>query len=181
MSKNSDSPHNPSYLHFCWTLFHFSGPLRCARFAENLTKIFWVSYFVEFVLCRFSHFNIAIAYSNSKFCCAWTQSFLWVHLQFRQNEHTPDTPGLDFSWRLLFHCFKPRVDIHTFWGGVSDTHSTSFYSEYEWKQYLLHIVRRMLVVVFIRFIRALALSKECSIYISQQCGLTGTLAYAHAQ
>ena len=29
-----------------------------------------VSYFVEFVLGRFSHFNIVIAYSNSKFCGA---------------------------------------------------------------------------------------------------------------
>ena len=49
----------PGVCSFCW----------------NLTKIFWVSYFVEFVLGRFSHFNIAIAYSNSKFCGAWTPSF----------------------------------------------------------------------------------------------------------
>ena len=45
----------PGVCSFCW----------------NLTQIFWVSYFVVFVLGRFSHFNIA----NSKFCGAWTPSF----------------------------------------------------------------------------------------------------------
>ena len=74
--------------------------LGCARFAEIWLKYFWVSYFVEFVLVRFSYFNIAIAYSNSKFCGAWTPKFLWVHLQFKQNEHTPGGkhPPLEGTW-----------------------------------------------------------------------------------
>ena len=52
-----------------------SGSPGVCSFCWNLTKIFWISYFVEFVLGIFSHFNIAIAYSNSKFCGAWTPSF----------------------------------------------------------------------------------------------------------
>ena len=68
--------------HHCWPVVNPCGFLtHCTEtpgvcsFSRNLTKIFWVSYFVEFVLGRFSHFNIAIAYSNSKFCGAWTPSF----------------------------------------------------------------------------------------------------------
>ena len=47
---------------------------------------------MEFVLGRFSHFNIAIAYSNSTFCGAWTLSFCeftWKPSKYQQNEHTP--------------------------------------------------------------------------------------------
>ena len=51
------------------------GTAGVCSFCWNLTKIFWVSHFVDFVLGRFSHFNIAIAYSNSKFCGAWVPSF----------------------------------------------------------------------------------------------------------
>ena len=40
-----------------------------------LPKLYWAPDFMEFVLGRFSHFNIAIAYSNSTFCGAWTPSF----------------------------------------------------------------------------------------------------------
>ena len=40
-----------------------------------LLKFYWAPDIVEFVLGRFSHFNIAIAYSNSTFCGAWTPSF----------------------------------------------------------------------------------------------------------
>ena len=40
-----------------------------------LLKFYWVPDIVQLVLGRFSHFNIAIAYSNSKFCGTWTSSF----------------------------------------------------------------------------------------------------------
>ena len=40
-----------------------------------LLKLYWAPDIVKFVLGRFSHFNIAIAYSNSTFCSAWTPSF----------------------------------------------------------------------------------------------------------
>ena len=40
-----------------------------------LLKFHWAPDIMEFVLGRFSHFNIAIAYSNSTFCGAWTPSF----------------------------------------------------------------------------------------------------------
>ena len=62
-------------------------------FCWNLTKIFWVSYFVEFVLGRFSHFNIAIAYSNSKFCGASTSRFC----EFTCNLSKTSTPLIVWS------------------------------------------------------------------------------------
>ena len=71
----------PGVCSFCW----------------NLTKIFWVSYFVEFVLGRFSHFNIAIAYSNSKFCSAWTPSFCQLTCNFGKTS-TPQ-PTYDLNER----------------------------------------------------------------------------------
>ena len=40
-----------------------------------LLKFYWAPDIVKFVLGRFSHFNIAISYSNSTFCGAWTPSF----------------------------------------------------------------------------------------------------------
>ena len=40
-----------------------------------LLKFYRAPDIVEFVLGKFSHFNIAIAYSNSKFCGARTPSF----------------------------------------------------------------------------------------------------------
>ena len=48
---------------------------------------------MEFVLGRFSHFCIAIAYSNSTFCGAWTPSFCEFTgklSKFQENEHTPE-------------------------------------------------------------------------------------------
>ena len=44
------------------------------------------------MLGRFSHFNIAIAYSKSTFCGAWTPSFCEFTgklCKFQENEHTP--------------------------------------------------------------------------------------------
>ena len=38
-------------------------------------KFYWVPDIVEFVLSRFSHFNITIAYSNSKCCGVFVSSF----------------------------------------------------------------------------------------------------------
>ena len=40
-----------------------------------MLKLYWAPDIVEFVLGRFSHFNIAIAYSNSTFCGTWTPGF----------------------------------------------------------------------------------------------------------
>ena len=57
-----------------------------------LLRFYWAPYIVEFVLGRFSHFNIAIAYSNSTFCGTWTScfyEFTWKLAKFQQNEHTP--------------------------------------------------------------------------------------------
>ena len=53
-----------------------------------LLKFYWAPDIVEFVLGRFSHFNIAIAYSNSTFCGAWTPSFC----EFTQNFRKTSTP-----------------------------------------------------------------------------------------
>ena len=57
-----------------------------------LLKFYWAPDVVEFVLGRFSHFYIAIAYSDSTFCHAWTRSFCeftWKMSKFQENEHTP--------------------------------------------------------------------------------------------
>ena len=51
-------------------------------------KFHWAPGIVEFVLGRFSHFNIAIAYSNSKFCGAWTLIFC----EFTSNFSKTRTP-----------------------------------------------------------------------------------------
>ena len=51
----------------------------------------WVPDFAEFVLGRFSHFYIVIAYSNSTFCGSWTPSFCeftWKLSKFQQKKHT---------------------------------------------------------------------------------------------
>ena len=53
-----------------------------------LLKLYWAPDIVEFVLGRFSHFNIAIAYSNSTFCGAWTPSFC----EFTENFSKTSTP-----------------------------------------------------------------------------------------
>ena len=79
-------------------------------FCRNLTKIFWVSLFVEFVLVRFSHFNIAIAYSNS--------NFLWVHLKFRQNKHTPEetlTRSLKQGCACFGKIWLKYFEFHILW------------------------------------------------------------------
>ena len=65
-----------------------------------LLKFYWAPDIEEFVLGRFSHFNIAIAYSNSTFCIAWTQSFCeftWKLSKFQEYEHIP----VKHDWRLL--------------------------------------------------------------------------------
>ena len=60
-----------------------SGATECGVWIGNCTpwgvlvllKLYWAPDIVKFVLGRFSHFNIAITYSNSTFCGAWTPSF----------------------------------------------------------------------------------------------------------
>ena len=64
--------------------FKFEITQGCAHFAEIWLKYFEFHHFVEFVLGRFSHFNIG----NRTF----KLQILW---QFRQNEHTPAHLMLD--------------------------------------------------------------------------------------
>ena len=79
---------------------------------------------MEFVLGRFSHFNIAIAYSNSKFCGAWTPKFLWVHFKFQQNEHTPG--GQLFTKINLLFTTKQYENANianfVYYGKISNAH-----------------------------------------------------------
>ena len=65
---------------------------------------------MEFVLGRFSHFYIAIAYSSSTFCGTWTPSFCEFTLKlskFQQNEHIP---GLLNSFKI----FKQLTQLQAF-------------------------------------------------------------------
>ena len=55
-----------------------------------LLIFYWAPDIVKFVLGRFSHFNIAIAYSNSTFCGVWTPSFC----EFTQNFSKTSTPQI---------------------------------------------------------------------------------------
>ena len=88
-----------------------STPPELYRGVLVLLKFYWAPGIVEFVLGRFSHFYIAIAYSNSTFCGTWTPSFYeftWKLSKFQQNEHTP---WCSFRWILaVFH----RAGFHTF-------------------------------------------------------------------
>ena len=100
--QNWKPPMIPGVCSYCW----------------NLTKIFWFSHFVEFVLGRFSHFNIAIAYSNSKFCGAWTPSFC----EFTSNFSKTSTPKIimnyifGFQLSKIFHLrIMPRTRFEIFW------------------------------------------------------------------
>ena len=71
-----------------------------------LLKFQWASDIVKFVLGRFSHFNIAIVYSNSTFCGAWAPSFCEFSSKlskFQENEHTP---GL--SYQILKYSLHPK-------------------------------------------------------------------------
>ena len=61
-----------------------------------LLKFYWAPDIMEFVLGRFSHFNIAIAYSNSTFCGAWTPSFC----EFTQIFSKTSTPLSEISLSL---------------------------------------------------------------------------------
>ena len=64
-----------------------------------LLQLYWAPDIVEFVLGRFSHFNIAIAYSNSTFCGAWTPSFC----EFTQIFSKTSTPRIQlFNMSNLF-------------------------------------------------------------------------------
>ena len=85
---------------------------------------------MEFVLGRFSHFNIEIAYSNSTFCGTWMPrfcEFTWKLSTFRQNEHTPEAilPIDGFSrqsWILFstlcmcnYHLHLVNTEIPSIW------------------------------------------------------------------
>ena len=71
----------------------FLGDAYQSRGVLVLLKVYWAPDFVEFVLGRFSHFYIAIAYSNSTFCGAWTPSFC----EFTQNFSKTSTPLSSFE------------------------------------------------------------------------------------
>ena len=79
---------NPWHRVLTTTDYHGLAIPGVCSFCWNLTNLFWVSHFVEFVLGRCSDFNIAIAYSNSKFCGAWTPSFC----EFTCNSSKTSTP-----------------------------------------------------------------------------------------
>ena len=84
---------NRGRLHFFFCL----NSCLCS-FSWICIKLWWAPDFVEFVLGRFSHFYIEIAYSNFTFCGAWTPSFCeftWKLSKFQQNEHTPGNQFLD--------------------------------------------------------------------------------------
>ena len=73
----------------------------CSRGVLILLKFYWAPDIVKFVLGTFSHFYIAIAYSNSTFCGTWTPifcEFTWKLSKFQQNEHTPGVSS--FRWNL---------------------------------------------------------------------------------
>ena len=68
----------------------------CARFAEIWLKYFEFHILAYLILGRFSHFNIAITYSNSKFCGTWTPSFC----EFTCNLSKTSTPQSSVtSWQ----------------------------------------------------------------------------------
>ena len=71
---------------------------------------------VKFVLVRFSHFNIAIAYANSTFCGSWTQIFFmsslgWKLSKFQQNEHTSGNKYLQNAKLVLVVIFQTGLFI----------------------------------------------------------------------
>ena len=71
----------------------------CPRGVLVLLKFYWAPDIVKFVLGRFSHFNIAITYSNSTFCGAWTPSFC----EFTQNFSKTSTPQVQKLRSPVFH------------------------------------------------------------------------------
>ena len=67
-------------------------------FSWIIAKFYWSSDFVEFVLGRFSHFYIEIAYSNFTFVSMAPKLPVCVHSgeksqKIRDNEHTPAIVG----------------------------------------------------------------------------------------
>ena len=82
-------------------LYHrLQGPVENGAMSRGvlvLLKFYWGPDIVKFVLGRFSHFNIAIAYSNSTFCGAWTPSFC----EFTQNFSKTSTPQVCSHWRIF--------------------------------------------------------------------------------
>ena len=81
----------------CTTLTVTGGVLDSLNF-------YWAPDILEFLLGRFSHFNIAIVYSNSKFCGAWTPSFCEFTSNFSKTS-TPLISNFTFTNKI---CYKYR-------------------------------------------------------------------------
>ena len=74
-----------------------------------LLKFYWAPDIVKFVLGRFSHFNIAIAYSNSTFCGTRTPSFC----EFTQIFSKTSTPlGTPSESTVYFSCAENHIKIY---------------------------------------------------------------------
>ena len=123
-TKFHQNEHTPGISHVTLDIKMFQ--LKCWGVLV-LLKFYWAPDIVEFVLGRFSHFNIAITYSNCTFCGAWTSTFC----EFTQNFSKTSTPlGCArfaeiltiFQWthkKLEFRCQKIlnsqinfQLDIH---------------------------------------------------------------------
>ena len=103
------------------------GYLGCAR----LPKLCVVPDIVEFVTSRFSHFYIAIAYSNSTFCGAWTpakRAHPWgmhPHASLRSLKGTPPPPWIhQSSKRWAYYVVLRQRKSWLFYNKIS--HITTF-------------------------------------------------------
>ena len=74
-------------------------------------KFHWAPGIVEFVLGRFSHFDIAIAYSNSKFCGAWTPSFC----EFTSNFSKTSTPQVSLGCARFAEIWLKYFEFQILW------------------------------------------------------------------
>ena len=96
-------------LHKIWNSKYFSK--KTAKRAHPwgvlvLLQLYWAPDIVEFVLGRFSHFNIAIAYTTSTFCGTWTPSFC----EFTQIFSKTSTPLVALSYHWLPLATTPIVN-----------------------------------------------------------------------
>ena len=78
-------------------------------------KFYWAPDIVEFVLSRFSDFNIAIAYWKSAFCGTWTPSFCEFTQIFRKMSTPPGgdvSIYTDLDGTLWVKCDKCHTPFH---------------------------------------------------------------------
>ena len=97
-------------------LWKINTCLKCVLYLRGVfvsSKFHWAPDIVEFVLGRFSDFNIAITYSNSKFCGARTPSFC----EFTSNFSKTSTPQkrMGCNWWKIKYGFQHNF-VLSFWG-----------------------------------------------------------------